>query len=414
MVAVAVGRTPRLEWHPAIKALGWVFGWASVAVSAAIVTEFFIRGSEARWYPVHVGARALVIGAALVLAIPLLPLLELWWHAVRHLRREYAVQAIGRSIGIVTAIAVVIAGAYALLAIWLLRLMWRGLSSRAATIDPVVIGRPAEAGVGWTIVLLAGCALLAWYLVRFAGYFTLRNYAACIRRLGVRRVLRGVGMMVLLRLRQPRRDFFKMTPVIGDLVPFALCVVAYVFLPVSVFATAAVCLFAAVEVAMSLDRIRPPTWLYLGTSGFESFWVFKDLRQIFGLTAVCLLDRGGAEGYKFYAAEREAWSRDGGMPRGFFYDPGQPRMWNLRTRPKMWQHTVLLLIDFVPMVVVDVRRPSEFVMQEVQWLADPARIGKTLFLAGDEGLLPEYAAIIPESARDRVLTGEALYAYRGA
>ena len=217
--------------------------------------------------------------------------------------------------------------------------------------------------------------------------------------------------MVLLRLRQPRRDFFKMTPLIGDVFPLAFCVVLYEVLPVSPFTGLLVMTLVVAQISMSLDRIRPPTWLYLGTSEYESFWVFDDLRHNWERTAVCLLDRSGKEGYKFYQAEREKWSRNSWLPTSLFYDPMQPRVWSIRTRPDLWWHTVVLLTDFVPVIVVDLRRASDFVLDEVRWLADPSRIGKALFLAGDEGLLPMYDEAIPASARDRVLTGEALYAY---
>jgi len=166
---------------------------------------------------------------------------------------------------------------------------------------------------------------------------------------------------------------------------------------------------------MSLDKVRPPTWVFLGTSEYEAFWVFNDLRHNWGLTALCLLDREGEEGFKFYQAERDLWAREERTPIGLFYDPTQPRIWNVRTRPDMWEHTVLLLIDYVPRVVVDLRRPSDYVLEEVKWLIEPSRIGKTLFLYDERtGLLSEYADVIPEAARDRVLTGQELYSYRNA
>ena len=402
----------RYEWHPAIRALGWVSGWGMVAVSAAVLVEFLVSRRGLPSHPARVAARAAVIGTGIVLAAPLLPVMETWWRLVQHARRQGDGRATRPLVAILTAGALVVAGVWALLPVWLLPRMWRGLASWAATIDPLEIGNRPKAGMGWTIVLLAGCVVLARFSA-LAVYFSVRNYAACIRTLGFRRVLRGVAMMAFLRLRQPRREFFRLAPVIADVFPFAFIVGVYTILPASVLAAGLAWMLAATQAAMSLDRVRPPTWLFLGTSDYEAFWVFSDLRHNWGPTAVALLDRTSTHGYDFYAAEREMWSREHRMSRGLFYDPTQPRVWDLRTRPNLWQHTVVLLIDYVPLVVVDLRRPSELVADEVKWLADPSRIGKALFLVGEEGLLPQYDELLPQSARHRVLTGPALYAYAG-
>lgn len=42
----------------------------------------------------------------------------------------------------------------------------------------------------------------------------------------------------------------------------------------------------------------------------------------------------------------------------------------------MWQHTVLVLMDFVPLIVVDVRGDSDVVRDELGWLAQPGRVEK--------------------------------------
>ena len=287
----------------------------------------------------------------------------------------------------------------------------------AALVTPgrwITYDHSPRGGIGIILVLLAATAFIARWAVRF-GYYAVRNYGECVRKLGARHTLRGVGMMLLLRVRQPRREFFKMVPIVSDVFMFGLCVFLYELVPVAGFAVALALLLAAMQIAMSVDHIRPPTWLFLATSDYEAFWVFDDLRHNWGRTAVCLLDRGTEQGTKFYQAERETWERERGASAGAFYDPTQPRVWNIRTRHHLWESTVLRLIDYVPRVVVDLRQPSAYVLEEVQWLMEPARLAKTLFLYDDEaGLLPEYAAAIPESARDRVLTGHQLYSYRSA
>ncbi len=391
--------------------LGWLIDWAMVVVSAALVGEAFVSKRGLISYPAHIGARAAVIAAALLLSIPLEFTAEMWWRGVQRARREYDRRFAATFIRFGTAVTLLMAAIYSALVIWLLRWMWRSLARLAATIDPLHIVERPKVGASWVVGLLAATALLAWWAARSL-YPTVRNYRVCIRELGLGHTLRGVAMMVLLRLRQPRRSFFRMTPVIADMLPFALCAGLYEVVPIASFAAPMAFLAASIVIAMSLDRIRPPTWLFLGTSDYEAFWVFDDLRHNWGVTALCLLDRGSEKGYMFYQAEREMWARERRMPVGIFYDPSQPRVWNVRTRPDMWEHTVLLLIDYVPRIVVDLRQPSEFVLEEVKWLSEPSRIEKTLFLFDEEtGLLPEYAAVIPEPARGRVLTGPALYSY---
>jgi hypothetical protein len=393
--------------------LGWLIDWTIVVVSAAIVREVFTSKRELPAHPTRIGARAAVAGAALPLAVPLWMAAELWWGGVQHARREYDRDTARSIIRFETAIIGAIAALYTLLPAWLLRRLWRNLSRRAAKIDPVDFERP-KVHPAWGLPLLAACAAVAWFAGRSV-YATIRNYRTCVRELGAGHTLRGVAMMTLLRFRQPRYEFFKITPVIADMFPLAICVVLYEIVPIRAFAAPLALLAASAEVAMSLDRVRPPTWFYLGTSEYEAFWVFDDLRHNWDLTALCLLDRGGEAGWKFYLAEQERWEKEGrGYARAFF-NPRAPRIWNVRTRPDMWEHTVLLLIDYAPLIVIDLRQPSPNVLQEVRWLTEPSRISKTLFLYDErEGLLPEYAAIIPESARDRVLTGPQLYSYRSA
>jgi len=394
--------------------LAWLIDWAVVVVSAAIVREVFTSKRDLPAHPARIGARAAVAGAAMVAAIPLEMAAEFWFQGLQHARREYDRDFGKKYVQFLTVLLLAATGLYTLLPAWLLRRLWRSLARRAAKIDPLDIGERPKVHAAWGLPLLAACAAIAW----FAGlmvYVTIRNYRTCVRELGVRHTLRGMAMMILLRLRQPRHEFFRITPVVSDMFPLAICVFLYEIVPIRGFAAPLALLAASVQIATSLDRVRPPTWFYLGASDYEAFWVFDDLRRNWDVTALCLLDRGGEEGWKFYLAEQERWQKEGrGYARAFF-NPRAPRIWNVRTRPDMWEHTVLLLIDYTPLIVVDLRRPSPYLLQEVKWLTEPSRIGKTLFLYDErEGLLPEYAAVIPESARDRVLTGPELYSYRKA
>lgn len=62
---------------------------------------------------------------------------------------------------------------------------------------------------------------------------------------------------------------------------------------------------------------------------------------------------------------------------------------NLRTRdPYLWKGIVHLLIDLVPLVIIDARSGTTAAMEEVFIMLDPRRAGKALFIIGDDGGAP--------------------------
>lgn len=393
----------RLEWHPAIKALGWVSDWTLSAFCAAVVVEFLATTRSGLFaVPMRLVARGGVALAVVIASVPLLFGGELWWKLVQHARREYERSIARRIIRFASSVIAVVAGLYAAVVFWLLRRLWRVLEPWSERFGTVSIG-PRKAGWMIFLLLVVVSAFLA-ILAALDVYATVRNYVHCLRVLGTRRVIRGIAVMILLRARQPRRDFFMQAPLVSDVRLLAIAVVAYAFIPSASFAVAVASLIVLIDAATSLDRIRPPTWLFLGSSHFDAFAAFYNLRRSWGVTAVTLLDRTGDEGFSFYDAERA----HGSLPKGLLYDPTVPRVWSLRTRPDMWEHTVLLLIDYVARVVVDVREMSEYVREELRWLAEPGRIEKAWFIANDDGLVPELAAMIPPSAHRRVVTEEVL------
>jgi len=402
-----VKRPVRPEWHPGIKALAWVFDWETFAFSTGLVIEALVMNRSGFVAPLRPLARSAVVFAAVGFLVFLIFAGENWWQIVRYGRRQVKPRFVLRFILIASAVTGLGLALYTSLAVWLLRGAWRILEPLSLSLTFSNLKPSAHAGWKATLVLLAAGALMASFMVVVV-YILVRNYVNCVRALGTRRLLRGVGLMLLLRIRQPRRDFFMMTPVVGDMLPLALAAVLYAVIPGTAFAVAIPALIVLSQAAVTLDRIRPPTWLFLGASDFDSFAAFYNLRAAWGVTAVTLLDRTSDQGRAFYEAERTLRSRDGTLPRGLFYDPTVPRVWSLRTRPDMWANTVLLLIDFVPRVVVDVRQLSDYVRQELVWLAEPGRIEKAWFLAGEDGLTPALAALIPPAGHARVVSEEVL------
>jgi hypothetical protein len=159
----------------------------------------------------------------------------------------------------------------------------------------------------------------------------------------------------------------------------ALCAILHVMIPLPVFNWVIPVALMCHTVAYGLDMIAPPTWLFLGTSQFASFAAFHKLRNSWRQNGLTLLDRVGKEGADFYFVQKQSQRLS-----SMFFNPAAPRVWSLRTRPEMWENSVLLLMDYVPVVVVDVRGESEIVRQELEWLAKPGRIDKAWFLVADD------------------------------
>jgi len=387
--------------------LQWGLKWTFVAFCAAVVKGLSpgTRRLELFERPARTTARTGTGLVAVVLATPLLLALEVWWAGVQSARRGYTTSAARKLIIVESSAILLVTGLYSAFAMWLLRLTWRKLDQRSMKTPPEEWER-AKPDWKMALLLIAASILVGRGLVFFLRG-TIRNYEKSLRGLGLRRFLRGIPLMILLRLRQPHRDFFMHTPVIGEMWIFAICAGAAAAIPIPVFAVALPSMVAAISTLMMLDKLRPPTLFFLGASEEQSFRAFYTLRLIWGPTAVTLLDRDSEGGQASYQFLRHFWEHQGSMPAGLFYDPSIPRVWSLRTRPDMWEHSVLLLMDYAPVVVVDVRYPSEYVWHEVRALTERELLDKTWFLIGDQGPHPELAEVLPAEAR--LITEEALY-----
>jgi len=234
--------------------------------------------------------------------------------------------------------------------------------------------------------------------------------------LGARRMAKGILYMTLFRLRQPRRDFFVLAPIVSDLPWWAVCVVLHVKFTGTVFAWSVPVPLFCVSLWYALGKLAPPVWLYLGASEFNSFRSFHLLRYAWaGINGVTLLNRGSDAGMAAYDVEARVIFRRNPLGQ-LFRNPGTPRTWSLRTRPELWTQTVKALIDLVAVVVVDVRTGSEPVQYEIEWLAKPGRLEKTWLLAPDDRRIPAVLAApggdspLPSQAflQERLVTEEML------
>lgn len=331
-------------------------------------------------------------GAWILLAVSFLTgviiTLEIWSamlkHAYQNYERRLAIQLGVAETIVLTALMV----PYLLLAKWVLGFTWQFAFKWAQILDTTDSGW----FVGnlwptwfWFILCSFVSIPLAWAL-RAAMPQVRENYANAFRLLGAKRVFIGLLLMTVLRLRLPRKELFQQSPVISWMPWLALGVILYLMIPLPVFKWVIPIMLVCLSVTIGLDMIAPPTWLFLGTSQFSSFAAFSTLRDSWRQHGLTLLDRAGSEGADFYFVQMQSRRVNAMFP----LNPTAPRVWCLRTRPEMWESSVLLLMDYVLVVVVDVRGESQIVRQEIDWLAKPERIGKTWFLVADDG----YGAVL--------------------
>jgi hypothetical protein len=368
-----------LVWHPAIRALAWVGDWVFFAICVATVWVF-IETRSLSLGPV------LIRGAWILAGIALLPVVliavemtgSLFMHAYHDYERRFAI-----GVGVLAAIVcAAVLAPYLWLMKWVLDWVWRVISDWAMRQDfssaHLFTGDPWPT---WLLapLLTAVCVIVASLIPRTARQ-TVEYYGSAFRLYGVRRALRGVLLMTLLRLRLPRKDLFGQAPVISWMPMLALATLLHVVIPLAVFSWIIPAALLFLFLAMNLAMIAPPTWLFLGTSEFDSFAAFHVMRRVWRQHGLTLLDRVGSEGAQFYAAQRRA-----GRWGTLFFNPAAPRVWSLRTRPQMWESSVMLLMDFVLVVIADVRGESEIVREELGWLTRPGRLEKAWYLVTDEG-----------------------------
>jgi hypothetical protein len=381
-----------------IRAFAWLSGWVLISISAATLWEFAATGS------LRFGS-TVTRGGAILLAIALLTvaifLIDLWTGMWRHARHNYERRVAAKIVAVESLVMGALLALYLWFVSWVLRQSWPHLRGWTASLELDAPARGSPFLPAWLTwgVLLPLCLLLAWTAPSQWRQAAI-NYTNAFRLLRFKRTVHGVLLMSLLRLRLPRKDFFVQSPVFSWLPPLALCVFLHVTIEQPVLRWVIPAVPLCWLVPMWLDLIVPPTWLFLGKSDFESFAAFDMMRRTWRQHGLTLLDRVGPQGAEFYGAWRQAQR----MP-AIFFDPSAPRTWSLRTRPQLWEHTVLVLMDFVLVVVVDVRADSDIVRAELSWLAKPGRIEKAWYLvASDE----HGAAVHPRDVfipiRSRIVT----------
>jgi hypothetical protein len=160
-------------------------------------------------------------------------------------------------------------------------------------------------------------------------------------------------------------------------------------------------LAAVMAVAMPLTQLLPPTVLFLGISDYEQFRVMKQIQAFERLMVLSLINqssRGVVDNYQaHYDAQMQA--APSGPVAGAvgllrpFANPYAPRHDSLRTRPQLWRTTLRDAVDVAPIVVIDARDDSRYVVEETLWMLAPKRVHKALFLVRDDGSSPVLARV---------------------
>lgn len=367
------GPPVRYEWHPVIQAILWLANWLIFAVSTSIVWEFL---TKPELLVNTVVARGISIFIAIISMTFVIFLIDMGGSVAQHAWDRYDMQFARKIYAAVFVVFLLVAIPYVSLVAWLLNKLWPPILRWCVSSLP----HPKEAvdvahsWLTWLCLSLI-CVAITWLV--FVSF--LRNpfysYRGAIRVLGVRKTLLGIILTAYLRLLVPRRDLFVQAPVVSWMFPYALLVLLYHYIPIDLFAGIIPLLLLAILVPMQVDLIAPPQWLFLGSSDFESFGSFYNLRMRWKRHGINLLDRESSGGLKFYEMWRAQKNQNWKLT-----DPTIARVWSLRTRPAVWQTAVRLLATFVPVVIVDRRRPSPIVDYEVDWLVSRGHEGKTYLL----------------------------------
>ena len=321
-----------------------------------------------------------VICVALAWSVFPFILVHSWLTILHRLRRDYPANFAMLGCGVVP-VFLVIGGLYAWLARW--PFGWiTGVVRRAAAIIPVYETGHLPIWLG--IVALVTVAIVAFVLLRPL----VPRHLLVSRVYGLKKTLWGYGVMTILRLRQPRRDFFAQAPLIRDVRVLAVAAVLFEAVQPRLIAWPLATLLVAASVGMSLHLLLPPVWVFLGRSNFDSFRSFDRLRDSWRQFGVTLLDRDSREWIDYYFTRATEQARRGVITARFMNKPKTPREWSLRSRGDLWESTVALLMKLASVVVIDVRAKSYYVYDEVLWVAELNWMDKVWLLGNPDGTAP--------------------------
>lgn len=391
-------------WHPAIRALGWAKDWAIWSILAAVIWQW-IDGTLRTPSAASVLARAVVVCSVLAASIVPLEVVHQWLRSCREARRRAGSDASYArwAIAVVSTIALLCSGLYGLVAWWIGSRIWPQLWTLGSRLGP-----------DWAAPMLTSTLVVPRWMaiptLAVAAYLTFQTvrplpagHARAVRTLGRRRASRGYLLMAILRLRQPRKDFFFQAPLVRDVPLFAIAAALHTFVAPRFLALALAAFAIIASLALTLDHLRPPTWLFLGRSDSDSYRTFDLLRERWRVFGVTFLSRESAAWSGHYFAASHRMARSGHFLARFMNRPGTPRVWSLRSRGRLWESSVAILMELTSVIVVDARAKSYWIFDEVLWLAELGWIEKGWLLATPEGAAPALEGALAWAEKDQVV-----------
>jgi hypothetical protein len=155
----------------------------------------------------------------------------------------------------------------------------------------------------------------------------------------------------------------------------------------------------AAAVVLPLGMVTPPTVLFLAISDYDQFHVLKSMQSrplglgdLLVLSLINQRSEGVIRNYDDHYRQAGTIARKHSVLAwavpGALANPGAPHSDSLRTRPGRWRETLEQAIDLTPIVVLDTRDFSRYVLEEALCMLDPERVYKCLFLVRDDGAQP--------------------------
>jgi hypothetical protein len=390
-----------LVWHPAIKAIGWLKDWTIWAVFAAVIWQW-IDGSLRHASFGSVLSRTAAICSVLAACIVPLKVVHEWVRMCREARRRYCSDTVylRSTIGVVSTIFLFLLGLYGLAMWWVFRWVWPRIWKLAPVLgsaDPIEFPNFVPLWAAILIVVVAGYVTFRLVRPLPAKHFRVWQILG-------RRTLRGYLVMAILRLRQPRKDFFFQAPLIRDVPMLAIAAVVHTFARPQLLAFALPLFLITASLSMTLDHLLPPAWLFLGRSHSDSYLTFDTLRMHWHEFGVTFLSRDSEQWSAHYFASSDFFARHGWpFARLFITNPGTPRVWSLRSRGDMWESSVTLLMKLVQVIFVDARVKSYWIFDEVLWLAELGWMEKAWLLGTPEGRAPALEEALSWAKEDNVV-----------
>lgn len=383
---------PKLIWHPAIRALGWVKDWCLFALSLAMTWELFASGTMGSDSIGRITAMAPAIAVALAMLIVVVFVVEVWGSLAQHARRNYPARFAIGLIYFYSVVAVAFIGPYLLLLGWVLKLLSGPFARLGHVVEATLTSlfsdtREFQAISRWKVsVWLAYLVFFSAVLLVILLHRLLLSKCRYAHQLyGTWKFFRGMGLMMMLRCRQPRKDFFVQAPIVGQMHWFALAAVLHAIMPPPFFSWAVPLVVVVSVFANAINYLIPPAWFFLGRSQHESFLTFDKLYHGWRVFGVTMLDRDSRAWHDYYFALANQLAQSGHRFAHLMNRPRTPRVWSFRSRDAIWELTAMQLMKYVKVVVIDVRSESFYIFNEVHWLAELRLVHKTWYVGEDDG-----------------------------